>query len=180
MSKALIIVDIQNDYFENGAMELAQPLQASGNAKLILTHFREKGLEVVHVQHLSLSPQATFFLPNTEGQEIHESVVPLPSEKLIVKNYPNSFRDTDLLSYLKSKEITELVFVGMMTHMCIDATVRAAKDYGFDCTVIADATATRTLEVNGKSVDAASIQTSFLAGLSFFYSKIITTGEYLK
>lgn len=180
MSKALIIVDIQNDYFENGAMELVAPIKASENAKRVLSHFRENNLEVIHIQHLSLAPGATFFLPDTKGQEIHENVQPLPTEKLIVKNYPNSFRDTDLLAYLQSKKVTELVFVGMMTHMCIDASVRAAKDYQFDCTVIEDATATRDLEVNGQSVAAASVQTAFIAGLSQFYATVTNTIAYIK
>lgn len=179
MSKALIIVDIQNDYFENGAMELVGSLEASENAKQILSKFRSEKLPIVHIQHLSVAPGSTFFLPETEGQEIHENVKPLEGEKVIEKYYPNSFRDTCLLEYLKSQNVTELVFVGMMTQMCIDATVRAAKDLEFECTVIGDACATRDLEVNGKQVKAADVQTAFLAGLSFFYADIKNTADYL-
>lgn len=179
MSKALIIVDIQNDYFENGAMELVGSLKASENAKQILSKFRSEKLPIVHIQHLSVAPGSTFFLPETEGQEIHENVKPLEGEKVIEKYYPNSFRATGLLEYLKSQNVTELVFVGMMTQMCIDATVRAAKDLEFECTVIGDACATRDLEVNGKQVKAADVQTAFLAGLSFFYSDIKNTADYL-
>jgi nicotinamidase-related amidase len=179
MSKALIIVDIQNDYFENGAMELVGSLKASENAKQILSKFRSEKLPIVHIQHLSVAPGSTFFLPETEGQEIHENVKPLEGEKVIEKYYPNSFRDTGLLEYLKSQNVTELVFVGMMTQMCIDATVRAAKDLEFECTVIGDACATRDLEVNGKQVKAADVQTAFLAGLSFFYADIKNTADYL-
>lgn len=179
MSKALIIVDIQNDYFENGAMELVGSLKASENAKQILSKFRSEKLPIVHIQHLSVAPGSTFFLPETEGQEIHENVKPLEGEKVIEKYYPNSFRDTGLLEYLKSQNVNELVFVGMMTQMCIDATVRAAKDLEFECTVIGDACATRDLEVNGKQVKAADVQTAFLAGLSFFYADIKNTEDYL-
>jgi nicotinamidase-related amidase len=179
MSKALIIIDIQNDYFENGAMELVGSLEASENAKNILSKFRNKNLEIIHVQHVSLGKDATFFLPETEGQKIHENIKPISGEKIITKNYPNSFRDTGLLDHLKSKNINELVFLGMMTHMCIDATVRAAKDFEFKCTVIGDATATRNLEVNGKKVNAADVQTAFLAGLNSFYAEIKNTEDYL-
>ena len=179
MSKALVIVDIQNDYFENGAMELVGSLEASENAKNILTKFRNENLPIVHIQHLSLATGSTFFLPNTKGQEIHDNVKPFDGEKVIEKNYPNSFRDTELLDYLKSKNITELVIVGMMTQLCIDATTRAAKDFGFECTVIGDACATRDLEVNGKKVKAEDVQTAFLAGLSSFYAEVKTTDTYL-
>ncbi|HEY1196561.1 cysteine hydrolase family protein [Flavobacterium sp.] len=179
MSKALIVIDIQNDYFENGAMELSGALKASENAAKIIEKFRSEGQPVVHVQHLSVAPGSFFFLPETEGVKIHQNVKPLESEKVITKYYPNSFRDTDLLEYLKSNNITKLIFTGMMTHMCVDATVRAAKDFEFECTVIGDACATRDLEVNGQKVNAADVQTAFLAGLSFFYASVINTSDYL-
>lgn len=179
MGKALIIVDIQNDYFENGAMELVGSLEASKNAKEILTKFRNENLPIIHIQHLSLAPGSTFFLPDTKGQEIHENVKPLDGEEVIEKYYPNSFRDTGLLDYLKSQNITELVIVGMMTQMCIDATTRAAKDFEFECTVIGDACATRNLEVNGKTVKAEDVQTAFLAGLNSFYAEVKNTEDYL-
>lgn len=175
MSKALIIIDIQNDYFENGAMELVGSLDASENAKILLTKFRNEKLPIVHIQHLSVAPDSVFFLPETKGQEIHENVKPLAGEKVITKYYPNSFRETELLEYLKSQNITELIVAGMMTHMCVDATVRAAKDFDFECTVIGDACATRDLEINGKSVKAADVHNAFLSALSFFYANIKNT-----
>jgi nicotinamidase-related amidase len=175
MSKALIIIDIQNDYFENGAMELVGSLQASENAKLVLSKFRNDNLPVVHVQHLSVAQDSTFFLPETEGQKIHQNVMPIAGEKVITKYYPNSFRETELLDYLHSKNITELVVVGMMTHMCVDATVRAAKDFGFECTVVGDACASRDLEINGKSVKAEDVHNAFLSALSFFYADVKNT-----
>ena len=179
MSKALIIVDVQNDYFENGAMELVGPLPASENAKLLLAKFREENLPIVHVHHLGVSPDATFFLPGTEGAEIHANVKPAAGEKTVQKYYPNSFRETDLLEHLQGLDIKEVVITGMMTHMCIDATTRAARDLGFECTVIGDACATRDLEVNGAQVKAADVQTAFLAALSFFYANVQDTKEYL-
>lgn len=178
MNKALIIIDIQNDYFENGAMELVGSLQASENAKQVLSKFRNEKLPIVHIQHLSVAPGALFFLPETKGQEIHENVKPLAEEKVITKYYPNSFRETELLDYLKSQNIRELVFVGMMTHMCIDATVRAAKDLEFECTVIGDACASRDLQINGKTVKAEDVHNAFLAGLSFFYADVKNTEDY--
>lgn len=179
MSKALIIIDIQNDYFENGAMELVGSLQASENAKLLLSKFRTEKLPVVHIQHLSLAPDSTFFLPETKGQEIHQNVVPIAGEKVITKYYPNSFRETELLDDLTSKNITELVVVGMMTHMCVDATVRAAKDFGFECTVVADACASLDLEISERSIKAEDVHNAFLSALSFFYADVKNTKDLL-
>jgi nicotinamidase-related amidase len=177
--KALVIIDIQNDYFEGGANPLTGSLEASINAKRLLDDFRNKSLPIIHIQHFSTRADATFFIPNTKGVEIHENVQPIAGEKVIAKNYPNSFRETDLLDYLQSNSITDLIICGMMTQMCVDATVRAAKDFGFTCEVIGDACATKDLSIQGEGVLAGEVQKSFLAGLSYFYSTVKTTNEYL-
>lgn len=180
VNKALIIIDIQNDYFENGRMPLVGPVEASLNARKILDQFRAEGLPIVHIQHIAARPNSTFLQPISKGSEIHENVKPLETEKVVVKHFPNGFRETDLLDYLKSKNITDLVICGMMTHMCVDATVRAAKDYGFNCILIGDACATRDLEVNGAKIKAAEVHNSFLAALNSYYATVKTTTQYLE
>ncbi len=177
--KALLIVDIQNDYFENGTMTLAGSLQASEKAGLILENFRKEKLPIIFIQHIAASPDATFFLPDTEGAEIHKNVKPLNTEKMIIKHFPNSFRETELHQYLTELEVKELVICGMMTHMCIDATARAAKDLGYECTVIGDACATRNLEIFGESVEAKEVHKAFLSALNYFYAKVMKTEDYL-
>jgi nicotinamidase-related amidase len=177
--KALILVDIQNDYFPEGKMVLNGSEAAGINAGKILNHFRQKKLEIFHIRHMSIRPEATFFLPDTFGADIHECVKPMINENVIIKYYPNSFKDTHLLDKLMEKDIKELVICGMMTHMCIDATTRAAKDFGFNCTLIGDACATRDLEINGNIIKAEYVHNSFLAALNGFYSSVISTKEYL-
>ena len=177
--KALLIIDIQNDYFEGGANPLIGSIEASINARTLLKDFREKSLIVIHIQHFSTRSGSTFFIPNTKGVEIHENVRPIGGETVIAKNYPNSFRETDLLDYLKLNNITDLVICGMMTQMCVDATTRAAKDFGFNCVVIGDACATKDLEIQGEKVSASEVQKSFLAALNYFYSTVKNTQEYL-
>ncbi|QNK64634.1 cysteine hydrolase [Pedobacter sp. PAMC26386] len=176
---ALIIIDIQNDYFPGGKMTLTNAEQAGKNAKLLIEKSRTIHLPVIHVQHIALQEGATFFLPGTKGSEIHQGAIPLKNEKLIVKHYPNSFRETDLLDYIKHKNIKNLVFAGMMTHVCIDATVKAAKDFGFNCTIIGDATATKDLEINKEQVKAEEVQKALLAALSFYYAEISSTKKFL-
>jgi nicotinamidase-related amidase len=179
MNKALIIIDIQNDYFENGAAELVGSKEASLRAKLVLEKFRNENCPVIHVQHISTRPNATYFLPATRGAEIHENVTPKSTEKIVVKHFPNSFRETGLQEYLTSNRITDLVICGMMTHMCVDATTRAAKDYGLNCVVIGDACATKDLEINGSKVKAADVQAAFLSALNHFYATVKTAVQYL-
>jgi len=145
MNTALLIVDIQRDYFSGGKMELVGTEKASEQAGRMLAFFRERKLPVFHVQHVSTRPDAAFFLPDTEGVSIHDSVAPLSDEIVIRKHFPNSFRDTGLQDILQKKEIQRLIICGMMSHMCIDATVRAAFDHGYTCIVVHDACATRAL-----------------------------------
>lgn len=180
MNKALIIVDIQNDYFEGGANPLPNSLKASLNAQLMLEYFRKNNLPIIHIQHIATRDDATFFKLNTAGAEIHKNVTPIGDEKVIIKHYPNSFRETELLSYLQSQNINELVICGMMTSMCIDATTRAAKDFGYTCVVIGDACAAPNLTINNEVVDAKDVHNSFLGALNYYYSTVLTTEQYIK
>jgi len=180
MKSALLLIDIQNDYFENGTNLLVNSLQAAKNAELILKKFRAKGLPVVHIQHIANRHIATFFLPNTSGAEIHKIVKPLSTEKIIVKHSPNSFIGTELYEYLKTLQVEKLVICGMMTHMCVDATVRAAKDFGFSSVLIQDACATKDLQLNGINIPADAVHNSFLAALSYYYADVISTNDFLR
>lgn len=179
MKSALLIIDVQKDYFSGGASPLYRPDDALKYVKIALNHFRAQELPVIFVQHISTRPTATFFLANTAGVEIHNEIKPQANEKVILKNYPNSFRNTELLDYLAENKIEELIICGMMTHMCVDATVRAAKDHGFECTVLSDACATKNLEIDGNKIDASEVQRSFLAALNYFYAKIISTKDFI-
>ncbi len=150
MISGLILVDIQNDYFPGGNMELARMNEASLNAKDLLSLFRKNQWPTFHIQHIAEHEGATFFLPNTEGSELHRSIKPLPEETIIQKKFPNSFRETTLLKELKNAGVEQVVICGAMSHMCIDATTRAAADLEYSCTVVHDACATITLEFGDK------------------------------
>lgn len=177
MRQALLIVDIQNDYFPGGAMTLVGSEAAGLRAKALLAAFRERGLPVIHVQHLGTRPGAGFFLPGTPGAEIHASVAPAAGETVVVKHFPNAFRETGLADALAAAGARQLVIAGMMTHMCVDATTRAAADAGYQCTLAHDACATRDLAFGGTAVPAAQVHAAFLAALSGSYAKVCTADE---
>lgn len=182
-STALGIIDIQNDYFSGGTMELARADIAAAKAKKVLAHFRENNMPVIHIKHIALQEGATFFLPDTKGAEIHENVSPLETEKVIVKNYPNSFRDTEFLTYLQENNIANLVICGMMTDVCLDATTRAAMDLGFNNLIIGDAVTTRDRKLNGELIPAEQVTKSYLAGLNALgglYANIETSEEFMR
>lgn len=178
MNSGLILVDIQNDYFPNGAMALHGMEQAAGKAEKVLQKFRRHGRPVFHVRHISNRPGATFFLPGTKGSEIYPGVAPKDGEVKIEKNFPNGFRDTDLLPRLQQAAVEEVVICGAMSHMCIDATTRAAADFGFQCVVIDDACATRDLEFRGDALAAGLVHSAFMAALSGSYARMLTAAEF--
>jgi len=180
MKRGLLLVDIQNDYFTGGAMQLVGMEQAAGRASALLQFFRERSGPVFHVQHVSRRPGATFFLPGTSGVEIHPAVEPLPGESIVTKVFPNSFRGTKLEELLKKQEVGRLVICGAMSHMCIDATTRAAFDLGFKCTVVEDACATRNLAFKGETVPSWAVHGSFMAALQGIYAEIVSAGDLLK
>jgi len=177
--KALLMIDIQNDYFPGGRMPLENTRIAAENARSLLEKFRQNLQTIIHIQHTSIRPGAIFLVPGTVGAEIHPLVSPAEGEVVFVKHFPNSFRGTDLLGYLKSKDITDLVVCGMMTHMCVDSTVRAAFDLGFNCTLIEDACTTRALTYGNKTVEAEIVHDVFVSALGPIFSRVMTTQNYL-
>lgn len=179
MRTALLIVDIQNDYFPGGNNELVGSSEASIKAKTLLEAFREKKLPVIHIQHISTRIGATYFVQNTPGVRFNENVTPLPDEIVIIKHFPNSFRNTELLDVLKKAGVGRLVICGLMTHMCIDSTTRAAFDLGFDCIVAQDACATKDISFDGFVIPAESVHRAFLGALSGMFAKIVPTEKVL-
>jgi len=163
----LVLIDIQDFYFSGGDVALVEPEAAANNAALVLDEFRKNGLGVVHVRH-EYEP----------GGNINAAVAPNPGEKVISKSEVNAFLNTDLLEYLKKRDIENLVLCGMQTHMCLEAATRAAHDFGFECTVISDACATRDLTYGDQLVKAKDVHASTLATLKS-YAKILTTEEFL-
>lgn len=177
MTQALVIIDLQNDYFSGGKMELVGIDSAAKNATQILQQFREHGKPVFHLQHIAAAPELGFFLPDTDGAQINSAVEPVGDEPVIQKNYPSGFRETELQQQLEEADIQDVVFVGAMSHMCIDTSVRAAADLGFNCTLIDDACATRDLEFDGKSVDAGDVHTAYMSALAFAFANVIKADE---
>lgn len=176
---ALLLIDIQNDYFSGGLSELVNPMGAADNAAKLLARFRATHQPVIHVQHISTRPNATFFFKNTLGAAIHEQVQPIENEPIVIKHFPNSFYQTDLLDILRNTDIQTLVIVGMMTHRCIDSTVRACQEYGIKVILIHDACATKDLEFLGEIIPHDLVQKTYMASLHGIFAEIKDTRAYL-
>jgi len=166
---ALILIDIQDFYFPGGRVQLENPEDAGMNAGLILDQFRKKGCPVYHVKH-NFEP----------GGDIHQYVKPIEGELVFSKDQVNAFMETDLLESLHRDSIEAVVICGMQTHMCVEAAVRAAHDYGFNCLLVQDACATRALQYEEHIIPAKNVHLSTIQTLRGSYSRVISTAELLK
>lgn len=180
MSKrAILVVDIQNEYFPGGKLPLTGIEEASANAARVIAAARAGGDKVIHIRHEFADPGIGLFTQGTDGVKIHSSVTPQNDEPVIVKNYPNSFLKTDLKDMLDADGIKDVVVIGAMSQMCIEATSRAASDFGYKVTVVHDACATKDWEFNGVTAPAAQVHATAMAALAFAYASLPSTDEYV-
>ncbi|TGM07184.1 cysteine hydrolase [Leptospira barantonii] len=178
---ALLILDVQKDFFPGGKFELEEAEQAASRGKIVLEYFRKKEWPVIHIQHVSTRKGATFFFPGTAGVQLEESNAPISGETTLIKHTVNAFINTGLEEELKRNKVKKLVIYGMMTHMVVDSTVRAAFDMGYkDITVISDACATKELSFEKIKIPASRVHASFLSGLGYIFAKIKTSSEFVQ
>jgi nicotinamidase-related amidase len=175
--RALLLIDIQRDYFPGGAFPLVGSDAAANAAAVVLGQFRARGGPVLHVKHVWDAPDALYLRPSTPGGAHDPRVAPAGDEPVIVKEYPNAFRGTNLEQQLRTRRIDSLVVAGMMTSMCVDATVRAAADLGFAVTVVGDACAAPDLEYAGKAISGDVVHAAFIAALSDGYADVVQAGS---
>jgi nicotinamidase-related amidase len=176
---AIVTIDIQVDYFPGGRFPLYGARRAARNAALVLAAGRRQGLPVFHVRHEGLDPKGRFLVQGTAGTELHPALG-LPaggSEPVIVKHKPDSFLGTDLEERLRAAGAERVVWMGMMSWMCVDTTVRAAKARGFDNVLVEDACAAGRLSHHGLPVFPWSSQRAFMAALGSGFARLVRARE---
>jgi len=150
------------------AVAIDNPEAASLNCKRIIEKFRSEKSLVVHVGH------------NTEKDSaFHPDVAPAEGERVFHKDEVSAFNGTGLLAYLRDNGVEKVVVCGMMTHMCVEAAVRAAHDLGFECVLVGDACATRDLDYGKNTVKAADVHASTLGTLEGSYATVVDTKTFL-
>lgn len=178
MREALLIIDVQNDYFTGGKCALYEPELALQAVKQLLHQCRKDEIPIYFIKHEN-DELATFFKPYTWGCEIHHDIKPRENERVIIKHQPNSFYETNLHEKLHEQDIQKLIVCGMMTHMCIDTTVRAAKDLGYSTTLLADACACKDLYWDHQLLPAPMVQQVYLSSLAGKFATIIDIKDFL-
>lgn len=175
----LVLIDCQQTYRE-GIMRLEGVEPALHEAAALLKRFRAEGRPVIHIMH-DAGPDSPFDVNAPIGQ-IAKEVAPIEGETVIVKNLPSSFEGTTLDDELKRLGAKNVVYVGFMTHMCVNSTARASFNHGFATTVVASATATRDLPEgwSGKVVPAAEMQEASLSALADLFAVVVPDSSALR
>lgn len=175
---ALVLIDIQNFYFEEGSLKLYKPEEAAKNAKNLIDYFRENNLDIIHVKHF-MGKMSGYSKSTKELVQINDLVSPSSDEKVVTKVQPNSFYKTDLDKILKENEIKTVVLAGMMSNVCVESTARYASELGYKVIVADDACTTKGVSYNGKDFDAVTIHEACMAILNDTFAKVTTSKKII-
>jgi len=169
---ALVLIDCQQTYRE-GVMQLVNVEPALKEAAALLKRFREAGRPVIHIMH-DAGAGTPYDVSAPVGQ-IADSVAPIEGETVVIKNFPSAFEQTGLDAELKKHGVNNVVYVGFMTHMCVNSTARASFNRGYANTVVAGATATRALPnpATGEGVPADQLQAASLSALGDMFAVVV-------
>jgi nicotinamidase-related amidase len=160
----LVLIDLQNEYLA-GPLALPDANAAVASAARLLTRARRRGTPVFHIAHKG-RPGGLFDRAAERGAIVPE-LTPLAGEPVVEKELPNAFAGTDLQKRLTAAARNNIVLAGLMTHMCVSSTARAALDLGFRVTIDAESCATRDLpDGRGSTIAARTIHDVALAELS--------------
>ncbi len=171
----LVLIDCQNTYRE-GVMQLEGVELALKECATLLARARAAGTPVIHIQH-DAGAGGPYDTKARIGQ-IADVVAPAAGEKVITKTYPSSFEKTDLDAELKRLGATDLVIAGFMTHICVNSTTRAAFNHGYRSTVVANATATRSLpNPVGGELSAQEVHNGALTALADMFAIVVPDGS---
>lgn len=173
--RALIVIDVQNDYFPGGAWALPAAEQALPNILALIARARSRGEEVVFIQHVT-PPGSPVFSAGSPGGKLHPALPVLSGNPIFQKHHPSSFQGTGLATWLKEQDVGALDICGFMTHMCCDTTTREAYAMGYNVRLFSDATAARDLMVEGESIPHRTVHRVSLGALSRF-AQVLPTWE---
>lgn len=173
---ALVLIDCQQTYRE-GVMQLENVEEALQASAALLQRFREAGRPVIHIMH-DAGVGSPYDVTAPIGQ-ISSVVAPIEGEAVIVKKFPSAFEQTELDAELKKHGVENVVYVGFMTHVCVNSTARASFNRGYANSVVANATATRALPnpASGGDISARQMQDASLSALNDFFAVVVPAQE---
>lgn len=179
MKRALLVIDVQNEYF-TGKMPVTYPESSFGNILRAIEFANDNRIPVVVIQHTAPQPDAQTFRKDSNEWRLHPQIEALHREVLIEKNLPGSFTGTELEQWLRDRDIDTVVIAGYMTQMCCDTTARQALHLGFSVEFLFDATGTLNISNYAGTVTAEVLHRAILVTQAMRFSKVLTTEQWME
>ena len=184
LRRALVIVDVQNDYFaEEGPLAIQYPDRNESLANIIRTiDLAEKqGMPVAVVQH-QYPAGAPVFAEGSEGWELHPEISSRRTDswKHIVKSYSSVFAGTDFEAWLRENEVNAITVVGYMTNNCDLATAAAAEPLGIAVELLSDASGAVHLSNEAGQVGAQQLHETLMVLLHSNFATVATTNDWVQ
>jgi len=179
MKRALIVVDVQNEYFDGGALPISYPPHSFEKIKVAIAEAQKEGVLTVFVQHTSLKENAGAFVRGSHLWELHDEIKNIKPDLIIEKNHASSFIGTDLNWRLRNLGVDTVTIIGYMTQNCCDATARDASQLGFNVEFLSDANGTLAFSNEAGEVSAEELHRAFLVAQAFGFSHVLTLNEWI-
>ena len=179
MSRALLVIDVQNEYF-TGKLPVSYPANSLGNILRAMDAAREKHVPVVVIQHAAPQPDSATFHRGSKEWELLPEVSGRRRDVLIHKSLPGSFTNTELESWLRQRGIDTVVIAGYMTQMCCDTTARQAVHLGFSAEFLSDATGTLDFRNEAGAITAEELHRAILVTQQMRFARVLPTEEWIK
>ncbi len=178
MKQALLVIDVQNEYF-TGKLPVSYPHGSFENILKVMDEATKHGIPVIVIQHTAKAPDSPTFRKGSHEWELHPRVASRPHDLYIEKQLPGSFTGTHLEPWLMEKGIDTLVIAGYMTQMCCDTTARQAFHLGFAVEFLSDATGTLSITNAAGAVKDEELHRAILVAQQAKFSKVMNTEEWL-
>jgi nicotinamidase-related amidase len=179
MKRALLVIDVQNEYF-TGKLPVTYPVGSFENILKVIDVAKDNNIPIIVVQHTSLQNNAETFKKGSKEWEIHDQISNRGYNYLIEKHLPGSFTGTNLEEVLEKNEIDTVVICGYMTQMCCDTTSRQAFHLGYTVEFLSDATGTLDISNYAGTVTAEELHRSILITQAMWFSKVMTSSEWIQ
>jgi nicotinamidase-related amidase len=179
LKRALLVIDVQNEYF-TGKLPITYPEGSLEHILQAIRAARSKAIPVAYIQHTAIQKESKTFLKSTDGWQLHPAIAVTPRDYLVEKTLPGSFTGTDLDSWLRQKGIDTVVITGYMTQMCCDTTARQAMHLGFSVEFLSDATGTLPISNEAGSVTAEELHRAILVTQAMRFSRVLPTQRWIE
>lgn len=178
MKRALLVIDVQNEYF-TGILPVTYPPDSLDKILQAIDGAIAKGVSVVFVQHTDPSTDAPGYRKGTPTWELHPEIAKRKPDHLVEKNYPGSFTGTDLEAWLRINGVDTVTISGYMTHICCDTTARQAFHLDFGVEFLSDATGTLSITNDGGAASGEELQRAVLVAQAMCFSKVLKTSDWI-